>query len=132
MTFGGTLVGSPSGRPNGDAEGPRPLARLVLSPPPAWHRLAELGIRALALSAILAVVLIFVFVAREAWPLLTSDEIHKEVSLGKMWLAEQWPGYDQPEHVWQPVSEIPKYGLWPLISGTAKVDATGPATVRRC
>lgn len=121
MTFGGTLVGSPSGRPNGDAEGPRPLARLVLSPPPAWHRLAELGIRALALSAILAVVLIFVFVAREALPLLTSDEIHKEVSLGKMWLAEQWPGYDQPEHVWQPVSEIPKYGLWPLISGTAKV-----------
>ena len=61
------------------------------------------------------------FVAREALPLLTSGEIHKEVTLGKMWMAQQWPGYDQAEHIWQPVSEIPKYGVWPLIVGTAKV-----------
>ena len=38
-----------------------------------------------------------------------------------MWLAQQWEGYDRPEHIWQPVSDIPKYALWPLIVGTLKV-----------
>jgi phosphate transport system permease protein len=90
-------------------------------PPPAWHRLAEGLIRVLALAAILAVVLIFVFVAKEALPLLTSADVHKEVTLKQMWTAQAWPGYDQPDHVWQPVSEIPKYGVWPLIVGTLKV-----------
>jgi len=93
----------------------------VLLPPPRWHKAAEVVIKLMALAAILAVVLIFVFVAREALPLLTSGEVHKEVTLTKMWTAQQWPGYDQPDHVWQPVSEIPKYGLWPLIAGTVKV-----------
>jgi phosphate transport system permease protein len=102
-----------------DETGARP--RLALAPPPGWHRVAEMAIRVMALSAIFAVVLIFVFVAREALPILTSSEIHKEVTLGKMWMAQQWPGYDQAEHIWQPVSEIPKYGLWPLIVGTVKV-----------
>jgi phosphate transport system permease protein len=65
--------------------------------------------------------LILIFIAKEAWPLLTSSEIHKEVTLAKMWFIQQWPGYDAPEHVWQPVSEIPKYGAWPLVVGTLKV-----------
>ena len=93
----------------------------MLLPPPRWHKPAEVAIKLMALAAILAVVLIFVFVAREALPLLTSGELHKEVTLSKMWTAQQWPGYDQPDHVWQPVSEVPKYGLWPLIAGTLKV-----------
>jgi hypothetical protein len=80
------------------ATGSRP--RLMLSPPPGWHRAAEM-----------AVVLIFMFVARAALPILTSGEIHKEVTLGKMWMARQWPGYDHAEHIWQPVSDIPKYGV---------------------
>jgi phosphate transport system permease protein len=65
--------------------------------------------------------LIFLFIAKEAWPLLTSKAIHEEVTLAKMWFIQQWPGYDAPEHVWQPVSEIPKYGVWPLLVGTIKV-----------
>ncbi|HEY4184736.1 MAG TPA: phosphate ABC transporter permease subunit PstC [Polyangia bacterium] len=96
-------------------------ARVVLVPPPVWHKVAEVMIRVMALAAIAAVILIFVFVAREAIPLLTSSEVHKEVTLKQMWFAQQWPGYDQPDHVWQPVSDIPKYGLWPLIVGTVKV-----------
>lgn len=96
-------------------------ARLVLSSPPRWHRVAEIMIRVLALSAIAAVLLIFAFVAREALPLFTSHEIHKEVTLRQMWTAQQWPGYDAPDHIWQPVSEIPKYGVWPLLVGTIKV-----------
>lgn len=95
--------------------------KLVLARPPRWHGAAEVAIKLMAFTAIAAVVLIFVFVAREAVPLLTSDEIHKEVTLRQMWTAQQWPGYDAPDHIWQPVSDIPKYGLWPLLVGTIKV-----------
>jgi phosphate transport system permease protein len=95
--------------------------KLLLVAPPRWHRVAEVLIRVLALTAIAAVLLIFAFVAREALPLLFSDEVHKEVTLRKMWTAQTWPGYDAPEHIWQPVSEIPKYGVWPLLVGTIKV-----------
>ena len=33
----------------------------------------------------------------------------------------QWNGYTKPEYIWQPVSEIPKYNLVPLIIGSLKV-----------
>ena len=32
----------------------------------------------------------------------------------------QWVGYDKPEFIWQPVSEIPKYNIIPLIIGSLK------------
>ena len=32
----------------------------------------------------------------------------------------QWTGYDEPEYIWQPVSEIHKYNLVPLIIGSLK------------
>lgn len=32
----------------------------------------------------------------------------------------QWSGYDKPEYIWQPVSEIHKYNLVPLIIGSLK------------
>lgn len=75
----------------------------------------------LAFSAVAAMILILVFIAKEAWPLLTSSAIHEEVTLAKMWFAQHWPGYDGPDHIWQPVSEIPKYAVWPLVVGTIKV-----------
>ena len=34
--------------------------------------------------------------------------------------AQQWTGYDQPEYIWQPVSNIHKYNLVPLIIGSLK------------
>jgi phosphate transport system permease protein len=89
--------------------------------PPLSERLTEILIHVLAYSAVAAMVLILIFIAKEAWPLLTSSAIHREVTLAKMWFAQQWPGYDAPEHVWQPVSEVPKFGVWPLIVGTVKV-----------
>jgi phosphate transport system permease protein len=89
--------------------------------PPLSERLTEMLIHVLAYSAVAAMVLILIFIAKEAWPLLTSSAIHREVTLAKMWFAQQWPGYDAPEHVWQPVSEVPKFGVWPLIIGTVKV-----------
>jgi phosphate transport system permease protein len=98
------------------AERPRLASRR-----PRFHALAEAAIRVLAFSSIAAIILIFVFIGKEAWPLLHDSAIGKEVTLAKMWFAQQWPGYDAPEHVWQPVSEIPKYAVWPLVVGTLKV-----------
>jgi len=100
-----------------------PLARPLLRTPPAWHKVAEAGIRILAFGAIAAVVLVFVFVGREALPLLTSDRIHRDVTVEKMIFAQTWPGYDAPAHVWQPVSDTPKFSVLPLVLGTLKVTA---------
>jgi phosphate transport system permease protein len=102
----------------------KPLARSLRSSRKggrAVSNLAELAIRLLAFSSIAAVILIFVFIGKEALPLLHSSEIAREVTLIKMWFAQQWPGYEGAEHIWQPVSEIPKYSAWPLVIGTLKV-----------
>jgi len=96
-------------------------AKLVLRSPPRWHHVAELSLKVMAFTAIAAVTLIFVFVAKEALPLFWSDEVHEEVTPGQMWTAQTWPGYDRPEHIWQPVSNHPKFGVWPLIVGTLKI-----------
>ena len=39
--------------------------------------------------------------------------------------AHQWSGYDQPEHIWQPVGEIKKFNIIPLFVGTLKVTLIG-------
>jgi len=97
---------------------------------PRWHVIAEAFMYFLAMSSIASIILIFVFVAREAIPLFTSAEIRKELTLKILWLARHWEGYDKAVYIWQPVSEIPKYNLWPLIVGTLKVTliAMGVAT----
>jgi phosphate transport system permease protein len=86
-----------------------------------WERVAEVGLRVMAFSAIAAIVFIFIFVVKEALPLFYDHEVQKEVTPLSMFFARLWPGYDAPEHVWQPVSDIPKYALLPLILGTLKV-----------
>src|SRR4051812_3694933 len=86
-----------------------------------WERLAEVGLRLMAYSAIAAIVFIFIFVVKEALPLFYDHEVRKEVTPLAMWFARLWPGYDAPEHIWQPVSDIPKFALLPLILGTLKV-----------
>lgn len=88
---------------------------------PLHHRAAEWLIHILAFSAIAAIILIFVFVAKETLPLITTSRFAKEVTLEKMIFAQEWPGYDTASHVWQPVSDVPKYSLWPLFLGTLKV-----------
>jgi len=116
---------SPLGPRPVEASGPKNHRRAarprLASRRPRFHALAEAVIRVLAFSSIAAIVLIFVFIGKEAWPLLHDAAIWKEVTLAKMWFAQQWPGYDVAEHVWQPVSEVPKYAAWPLVVGTLKV-----------
>jgi phosphate transport system permease protein len=76
----------------------------------------ELGIRSSAVVVIAAVVLIFIFVGKEALPVLTSPAVHQEVTVGSMVLPQEGGGYS-----WQPISEKPKYSLLPLLLGTLKV-----------
>jgi phosphate transport system permease protein len=95
--------------------------RLVLAPAPSWHRAAEWLLRILAVSAVVAIVLILVFIAKEAAPIFYSADVRQEVTLSKMWVPQLWPGYDEVGSIWQPVSDIPKFGVWPLVLGTLKV-----------
>jgi phosphate transport system permease protein len=87
---------------------------------PAWHAVAEWGIRATALMAIAAIVLIFAFILKEALPILFDKTIGREVSLAKMWLPQAWEG-GPARYSWQPASEVPKYSLMPLVVGSLKV-----------
>lgn len=84
-------------------------------------RLASYVIRSCAFLAIVALILIFVFIGREALPLLTSPEVHKEVDLARLLLPQPARSGGVPEFTWQPVSETPKYSLLPLFLGTLKV-----------
>ncbi len=76
----------------------------------------EFAIRSSALVVIAALVLIFVFVGKEALPLLTSPHVHEEVTLPSMIAPREAGGFS-----WQPVSTVPKYSLLPLLVGTLKV-----------
>lgn len=75
-----------------------------------------------ALVAISLIVLIFVFVGREALPVVTSAAVHDEVTLETLFLPQAYGTQEAPlPYVWQPVSEVPKYSLAPLFLGTLKV-----------
>ncbi len=36
-------------------------------------------------------------------------------------LPYQWSGYTKPEYIWQPISQVPKYNIIPLLVGSLKV-----------
>jgi phosphate transport system permease protein len=81
----------------------------------------EIAITLVALTGIAAVVLIFVFVAREALPLFRDPEVAKEVDLGRMFLPQVYRQGRPPGFIWQPVGSVPKYSMIPLFVGTLKV-----------
>lgn len=87
---------------------------------PRWHVVAEWGIRATAVIAVLAIVLIFVFIAREALPIFTDHDVRQEVTPRTMLLPQTWRG-SPPHYAWQPTSDEPKYSLVPLVMGSLKV-----------
>lgn len=87
-----------------------------------WDRLATRFIYLTALVAISLIVLIFIFVGREALPILFSSEVQQEANLDKLFGAQQYGTAEAPlPYVWQPVSTEPKYSLMPLLVGTLKV-----------
>ena len=71
----------------------------------------EFALRACAFSAVAGLVLIVIFVFKEAWPVLADPVTQKEASLKAFFATPMW----------QPVGEVPKYGLLPLLTGTVKV-----------
>jgi len=89
---------------------------LTLTRRTRWgEAVGETLIKAVALVSIAAVALILLFVGKEALPVLTSAEVHKEVTIRGLF-APTAAGF-----VWQPVGDVPKYNVVPLIVGTLKV-----------
>jgi phosphate transport system permease protein len=79
------------------------------------------GVTAVGLSGIAALVLIIVFVAKEAVPLLTQAEHRHEASAAKMFTPQVVREGKPAAFVWQPVSNVPKVSMIPLFIGTLKV-----------
>ena len=69
------------------------------------------GLWLCAASAVIGLGLILVFVFREAAPILTNPETQREASLAHFFATP----------LWQPVGNVPKYGIVPLLVGTLKV-----------
>jgi phosphate transport system permease protein len=83
---------------------------------PRWiERIAETLVMVVSFVSIASVILILVFVGKEALPILTSPEVQKEVTFGSLFAPFHGT------YAWQPVSEIPKYNIVPLFVGTLKV-----------
>ena len=105
---GHLAVGAPHGPPTGQTVQVRSSVRAAQI---RREAVIEFGLRACAFSAVAALVLIVVFVFKEAWPVLFDAETQKESSLRGFFATP----------LWQPVGDIPKYGLMPLLTGTFKV-----------
>lgn len=116
------------------AEAPKapPPARPTIAPlgqgyrAPLIDRIAERLILVLASVAVVAIALIFVFVAKEAIPIFFEPEAQEEIAgLASLFVPRQWPGYEEAVYVWQPVGGTPKYNIVPLFVGTLKVTLVG-------
>jgi phosphate transport system permease protein len=73
-----------------------------------------------ATMAIGAIILIFIFVGKEALPVLTSSEVKEEANLSEFFLPQRYTPDSSPDFIWQPVSQRPKYSIIPLVVGTLK------------
>lgn len=77
-------------------------------------------ITAMAFTGIAALVLIIIFVAKEALALFLDSHAREEASLAKMFLAQPTRPGRPPAFLWQPVSSVPKVSMIPLFIGTLK------------
>jgi phosphate transport system permease protein len=103
--------------PGGETSGPVPARRGGGD----WADTVAAGaIKGAAWTAIFSLVLIFVFIGKEALPVFTSAEVRAEADLGRLFLRQSPKAGAPAEYAWQPVSEIPKYSLIPLLLGTLK------------
>ena len=80
------------------------------------ERIAETLVKVVSLVSIAAVILILVFVGKEALPVLTSAVVHREVTPGALLAPYPHAGF-----MWQPVGDVPKYNIVPLFAGTLKI-----------
>jgi len=80
----------------------------------------EKFIAANALTALVVILLIFIFIFKETIPILTSPEVKKEASISRMTFKQEFYPKRDPKWSWQPNSDVPKYSLLPLFLGTLK------------
>ncbi|HBZ01419.1 MAG TPA: phosphate ABC transporter permease subunit PstC [candidate division Zixibacteria bacterium] len=73
-----------------------------------------------AFTAIVVILLIFIFIFKEAMPIFTNAKVQNEASLSKLFLKQQYYAGHEPKWSWQPNSDVPKYSLIPLFIGTLK------------
>lgn len=73
-----------------------------------------------AYAALLGIILIFIFIFKEALPLFTDQSIRQEAGIDKLVLKQRFYDDQEPTWVWQPNSDNPKYSLLPLVVGTIK------------
>ncbi len=83
-------------------------------------RIASIAIRGSAYLAIISLILIFIFIGKEALPVFTSSEVRKEADIGTLFMPQAARPDGVVEFTWQPVSEHPKYSILPLFVGTLK------------
>jgi phosphate transport system permease protein len=87
------------------ARGASPASRRLREGTMTWI------LRACAFTAVAGLLLIMVFVLREALPVFTDPDIRERAGLPSFFATP----------VWQPVGSVPKFGIAPLIVGTLKV-----------
>ena len=102
-----------------------PVAPPALSPAARRRQLREKVIAALitavAFTGIAALVLILVFVAKEALPLFLDAGRRARRRASPRCSCRRWCGRESPlAFVWQPVSGVPKVSMIPLFIGTLK------------
>jgi phosphate transport system permease protein len=77
----------------------------------------------MAFTGVAALVLIIVFVAKEALALFLDAHAREEASLSKMFLPQVTRPGKPAAYLWQPVSGVPKVSMIPLFIGTLKTTA---------
>jgi phosphate transport system permease protein len=73
-----------------------------------------------AFSAIIAILLIFIFIFKESVPVFTNPQVQNEAGVNKLTFKQVYYEGRPAEWKWQPNSEVPKYSLMPLLIGTLK------------
>ncbi len=82
--------------------------------------LGEKFIAVNAYVALAAVLLIFIFIFKEALPLFYDSYVQDEVTLKKMIVKQPFAEGREAKFSWQPNSDNPRYSLLPLFIGTLK------------
>ena len=73
-----------------------------------------------AFAALIAILLIFIFIFKEALPLFYDDFIQEEVTIEQMITKQSFAEGREAKFTWQPNSDNPRYSLLPLFIGTIK------------